>query len=253
MIYKYYKFVSKERLRGHLSGELWFSNLDYLNDPFEGEVYIDEERLFKQACRYYALRSGVSQKDSEIFVSKLIESNQFSLEQNRVNLIKSIKKRTFSTSFSLVKDSILMWSHYSSDHTGYVIGYDFPENNYDMLASMGVKYPGYSLRKVEYKDERHALSDTIGGYDYPISLCRKAKDWSYEMEVRTVYTVPKSHELPGALLKINRRLIKSIYLGIKANFENYSQILIDFKRVKVFKMAPTSEKYALYPIKIHDV
>lgn len=105
-----------------------------------------------------------------------------------------IRQRLRVSSFTTRLDSMLMWSHYASQHQGFVVQYDIEELP-EHLAS--VFYP------VLYSSQRVTSSrvfDCGDSDDKRLCTClhvalRKAPDWQYEDEWRLVETSMEQEHL----------------------------------------------------------
>ena len=105
-------------------------------------------------------------------------------------LASQISTRFGIVSFSEDHLNVLMWSHYTTDGSGFVIGYDEQE-----LRKLG-KTPNH-LRPVEYSTQLFpvglSLDDTGRNpvqrrvdLPWPIPLSKKSKHWEYEKEWRLI-------------------------------------------------------------------
>ncbi|EGQ7904111.1 DUF2971 domain-containing protein [Vibrio alginolyticus] len=110
-------------------------------------------------------------------------------------------------SFSKNKNSMLMWSHYTENHQGIMVEYQFGSGIPNACGIGSVKYTNGEKRKIE-QDK----------YIFNQYLLTKNKEWSYEEEVRLIsYKLDKvyysSYEYPNPdRSKLNAR-IASITLG----------------------------------------
>lgn len=110
-------------------------------------------------------------------------------------------------SFSERFDSMLMWSHYSDQHKGICIEYDFSE----YLQVNNLLYP------VVYSDDLFEFNLFQQNITNPsnqliISNTRKAKDWYYEKEWRLIYPAVEEENQSGHLVVPPP---KAIYLGVR--------------------------------------
>lgn len=82
--------------------------------------------------------------------------------------------------------STLMWSHYASDHEGYVLGFDSEGETFNPVAE-AVAGLG-RMTKVTYSEKRFRLGVTGSRHDFSdfSYLFQKSMDWSYESEWRLV-------------------------------------------------------------------
>ncbi len=172
----------------------------------------------------------------------LRESEKMNLEFNRV-----LKLGYKMCSLSQRNDSMLMWSHYSSEHTGFVMEYDFSAlPNESILTRM--------LWPMIYDDQLFDASEFFeeglnGGMSNNmlaiIASIHKAKDWSYEREWRLI--IPKGPNEPS--LNFPCPKVKSIYIGALAS-ESDEHNLIEIgknKNIPVCKMHLSQREFKMSP------
>jgi len=155
---------------------------------------------------------------------------------------------------SEVYDSMLMWSHYACNHTGFCIEYVFEETD------MFYKY----LHPVVYTNERYIItkSDIMqenSEYMYS-STCRKSDVWAYEKEWRIVTAnfnkvVPEKLKYPdGKYVFDLRDNIKAFYLGAKISEDFKAEITCYGKKngIAVYQLNLSSNTYELQVEKLVD-
>lgn len=142
--------------------------------------------------------------------------------------------------FSEINDSILMWSHYTNNHEGFCVEYDFKKfNNHKIMDNL---YP------VFYKDSLVDISDLFyrtctGGklndLEYYSFVLTKNKEWSYEKEWRYV------HDYNEFILNVPKP--ETVYLGSRISDKNKKMILNLFKNtnVSIFQMKADNTKFKL--------
>lgn len=115
------------------------------------------------------------------------------------NFKEKMGKIIYVSCFSEENDNILMWSHYASKHTGFVVEYDLSK------LSKKDKCKLLSLFPVIYSDKRPQLSielmslHNINKQEYLDTLMSlllvKNSGWSYEKEWRIIIPNPESHTI----------------------------------------------------------
>ena len=169
-------------------------------------------------------------------------------------LIDQLKSSYKICSLSARVDSVLMWSHYGHNHTGFAMEYDFTSLHRNEL-------PTLTLWPVAYTDKlfdiTHILKAHRLGKDYnelfgiAASLC-KAVDWQYEREWRWV--IPDGdRELKG----FNRRApLKAVHLGAKISDAHALEILSICSEIgiPVYKvtLAPNEFRMISLPTSLDD-
>lgn len=154
---------------------------------------VQKTHLFQQIPIANELVNSVLGKDS---VKKHFVSDAYDKFCDEiVGELKAIWSKSLVSCFSTRSDSVLMWSHYGNSHRGVCIEFERPNftDFYD----------------VKYSDRKAALDlfktlELILGYlflqEKPNScdqelakiilnvFCTKSKDWSYEKEVRCIFS-----------------------------------------------------------------
>lgn len=106
--------------------------------------------------------------------------------------------------------SILMWSHYSENHSGYVVGFDATHPFFALNQKPGTN-------QVKYCPTRPQSSQG-NLYD---ELCTKLDVWSYEKEWRLCKQVSKADKVVGSkeepiyLFRLPPEAIHSVHFGIR--------------------------------------
>lgn len=141
--------------------------------------------------------------------------------------VKNTKESALISCFSKRNNSILMWSHYANSHKGVCIEYDRP----DSINFRDVEYKNNRPFIKMYKAVSHALAldilqkketdDEITSYlkDTLDHFFIKSTDWSYEEEVRCLYSKTKlddNIQFDGKRYILNIGYPKAIYIGCKA-------------------------------------
>lgn len=185
------------------------------------------------------------------------ESRQFVLP----NIRESIDKTVGILSLTERPDNLLMWAHYSSNHTGFVIQFDETHSFFDRRTEPN-ELRRY-LKKVIYLDQRpetvlynskvseeensNNLSDNV--------FWNKSRHWEYEQEWRMIDTldgcekkiVIDNHEI--CLFSIPSDALKGIILGYKMKNEIKQDIInllkTDHKyfHMQVFQATINESKY----------
>lgn len=155
--------------------------------------------------------------------------------------------------FSETDDSILMWGHYSQQHTGVVISYstamDYWENNLFKVnySNNRVKVPLFDSFKVGDKT-------VISEQWQRELLITKYECWSYEKEWRFLKNKENCLEdEEGSYISIDRTAIRSIILGchISLNDRNLILNLIkDTNTIRVSQAYPDEKHFAILYHKI---
>lgn len=246
----------------------------YFNDPYDCEfcvqsdalegilgrkTYIDllEKRFhLKQEEKNRILYSDNIERAMQIVLQahggRLSDSWMNILKKGLYNCMSTIKDAVRVVCLSEAYNSMLMWSHYAQNHTGYCIEYDFEEND------MFYKH----LYPIMYTKDRYVVSktDMINENTEWIyrTTCRKADVWSYEKEWRIVTAnfnkvMPQKLKHPNGKYVLDlKNNIKSFYLGAKIS-EDFKDEIIQFGEknyLDIFQMILSPNTYELNAEKV---
>lgn len=261
-----YKYLHQDRIDVLDNLKIRFTQPSALNDPFESLPMI--ERIMEENDFYKLLNDHVGENElrktikdtirhelrpyervmnldfslSEEFIDEVMNNFEditqpFIREAlNPENLDESYSqnfKKRFSTTFGILSltqnpDNLLMWSHYSDSHRGFLIEFKEGANFFDQQISDVDTIR--KLKKVRYVTERPQIESLfdpqkVDQDDYMEELMSqffyiKSERWEYEMEMRMILPLENSDEtfeLPNGekvhLFSIPPNLIKSVVLG----------------------------------------
>ena len=123
----------------------------------------------------------------------------------------------------------LMWSHYTTHGSGFVIGYDVAE----LRKLTG---PGGDLREVQYNNRPPLILGPIvlvsPESNLPILLSAKSSHWSYENEWRLIVQLDKTigtgatdqHGLPINLVQVPNEAVVRVYYTERTPIESANTI-----------------------------
>ena len=275
-LYKYRSF-SKNTISALRNDCLYSSNPDSLNDIRESPIEIMTERIrqktlqeaYNKAREYYSWMPEATVK-SEFELADIFRehySNEYGASECQfpepksdpvingiVSIITEMSQAVFDKelhnirnmynvcSFSARNDIELMWAHYSDNHQGFCIQYDF--KNYGMFDDrVQLLFP------VIYQDHPLVQIDDLGDANssqamYALTL--KKTDWQYEQEWRMFFTHTEKAN-PEPMPKP-----QAIYLGYRCNDEN-KQMMAEIckdKKIPLFMMTMPSMRLPLIPEQI---
>lgn len=210
---------------------VWLSEISLLNDPFECTIQFDNDKCLRefyssekfQSSFVFATGHTLSKREIEILTTskkpydeyiKICASNNIPFDQTADQQLKKVQNRWTEIvdetnrnlricSFSLTNNSLLLWSHYSDEHKGICIEYDF--QNYNPIRPF--------IQPVVYSDKVHkiGLFEEYTTIKMIASSLIKSKDWEYEQEWRL--TIFKQKEVFPQKMKTPKP--KAIYLGTR--------------------------------------
>lgn len=258
-----YRICSDNHISAFENDELWMSTSDLFNDPFDALIQYDEQKIRsafdavmqpgtpEAMMRYIADGGEIADPVNHLVKSTDIEEMRIKaaeiLSDGKVfapteaqmismliyreailSLLPQIAQR-FSSAlcFSENIDSILMWSHYSNNHTGFALGYDLRSLLLPNDKNLGLYPVIYSEKR--YNAEEFLLylfgslmKAPVHNVDLMSSiklLLYKSLDWQYEQEWRVIKSdasnLFEGHSEPISL-KPN-----SIYYGCRIAQEDY--------------------------------
>lgn len=196
-----YKYLPPERL-DVLSGlRIRFTQVSALNDPFESLPAATIEKpewyrpYFARRIDEEIRRRGISNrserrayerrgwKDFGHFLRCYTDGEWLAeLSQSVQRMGDAIDG---CLSLSATCTNILMWSHYTKNHTGYVLGFN-----------AGHEFFGDSVTAVRYSSQRPKINPFEARHSADIFYTKSA-DWSYEQEYRKFLPFGDSHKLPN--------------------------------------------------------
>jgi len=178
------------------SDTIWLSSPNKLNDPYDCSFDITDDDITKLGGALVsdydikieeAFEKLESEGKSEVIVAmkKLFEHRHEKLINEFSTKAKDLYQKIFSLSER--KDSILMWTHYAKDHTGFCIEYEASADLWDgqfLRCIHPVVYTDNLLDIGRYLTSTNRWEKFIS---FLLPALFKAKDWEYEKEWRLVY------------------------------------------------------------------
>lgn len=194
-------------LRDCFSGKRQFGSTYKSNLGF---LFEDGKKMFEQG----------SEDEKDSFIRSVQAGRLNGSELESYGFMNPFLKTLRVLCLSRRHDATLMWSHYSDQHRGVVLGFDSTILNKSLRVACGdVKY--YS-NFPEVFDGKEVIESMI--LDNPLSpkrrldwLLVKHDDWSYEKEVRYVrFDLPLSPD-GSTSVEFPSEALKEIYYGIKTD------------------------------------
>lgn len=263
-----YKYLPYDRVDVLENLKIRFSPLISLNDPFECQPLVDmtnESNLFLQnMCKDLdALWEQTNTKEKT-------EENRRIFEKTRTDLIDDVEKKMNSyivgqelmahlsdnfgvLSLSRTEESLLMWSHYTNEGQGLVIGFD---DEHEFFKQPDTNGKSTRPIPVVYTEKRCKI---IRGEDryYEKLLCEKPRDWAYEEEERLFRAFFTKDGCIGKdmygmdiiLTEIPKEAIKSVYFGYKISEETKNRAITAIRsnliECKIYQARISFDKYKI--------
>lgn len=175
-------------------------------------------RLYHFLLADYALDDLKKKRVKVSIIDKLNDPFEFQAGFTKPNLDISDRFAKFKSDiskefgiFCCSKDwhNPLLWSHYADRHTGFALGFDIPD-----IAAIEVRYS---------KDRPLFISETLlkdsDNRKYLYELSRtKFSSWSYEEEVRIVYTLSSLYLEGGHYFNSfdDKMILKEVIIGCQS-------------------------------------
>lgn len=286
-LYKY-RAINEYSMNNLLENTVWCTNAAAFNDPYDSSLCFDFSDNIINGSVSDALRDQITNSEENTFKSKDVDfisasdnplkslidvaakhtetsitpdmadklyevltkftSDQIVEMNDRFN--SAIKQGYKICSFSERVDSMLMWSHYSENHTGFVMEYDFPElgvSDVRPRCIWPVLYNDNLFDASAFFGERKK-SESFNNLFGIIASIHKAKDWSYEHEWRLI--LPFSPSDPSLNYSVPKP--KAIHLGSKIKPEHKNTIIeiSKSKKIDIYQMKLSHNKFEMVSSKI---
>ena len=193
--------------------------LNVTYEEFRGflKVKMDQARSF--ICD---LIKGLASMDNPSFRSDIVHA-----------LTQLVNKEIGILCLSEKMDNLLMWAHYSSNHTGFVIEFNETHSFFDQGSEIGhLKKVRYSITRPEVTLLDPTLSDMEHIYHWINDIfCVKSEHWEYEQEWRMIVALRNCQNVIASqqddiyLFELPKNCITGIILGCRMSTGNKEKIL----------------------------
>jgi hypothetical protein len=184
-----YKYVPPERVDILRNGYVAFPPPWLFNDPFEASpVYAaDSVEAIALFDEYRPVRAQLTAEQEKALQAK-IDAIQNAHGTRRI-MLEQAARSVGVLSLSATNDNLLMWAHYTQQHTGFVIGFDTAKEAW--IESGRLNGPPGEPFKIIYSGTRPApvnITDTTPEHIW----YTKSSEWEYEQEWRVTRWIPKA-------------------------------------------------------------
>ncbi|QIK54460.1 DUF2971 domain-containing protein [Dysgonomonas sp. HDW5B] len=261
-----YRSLSERTLESLREGYIWLADISSLNDPFECTIQFDNNECWREYYSTEKFKDTFKKTTGQILSQKELRVLTVSAEpfkeyiricgnrnipfaltaeqqkqkiQNRwIEIQEETNRNLRICSFSLNKNSLLLWSHYADEHKGICIEYNFED--IDVIRAF--------MQPIIYRDKVHkmGLMEEYSTMQMIGSSLIKSKDWEYEQEWRlTIFkqqdNFPKKMPVP---------LPKAIYLGtrfklVKKDLKDKLFLFTEEYKIPLFQMRKDSKEFKL--------
>ena len=222
ILYKYLDWSNVNHQKLFLeSPSIFFSSPNFFNDPFDIWIPLRYDLLTKADLRakYWILLKNskygfypYNNKDISKIIDDILEKGPLSTDQGIEETSKKHRDidRKFYGIFCMSANprNKLMWSHYSNNHKGFVVGF----NSKMLFESIRGIFLGPVIYLSEFKIPI-IIPEIDPRDDMPLikQLYFKSNDWKYEKEYRIIKIINaekvESHNLDTLEVKLNDRNI----------------------------------------------
>lgn len=167
--------------------EIYFPKPLSFNDPFDCRPSFNLEASDKEMISYYegllakyAPHLNRQQRRREA-KSKIVDwkrspNNSETVDRITIMHTQQITEEIGVLCLSIMRDDILMWSHYADSHRGICLEFD---GHFDFFAhAQEVKYPAVRPRINPFRQNRNEMMEA--------ALLSKSNHWEYEQEWRLI-------------------------------------------------------------------
>ena len=201
---------------------------------------------------YYSTQKSISQYNK--FATKILGKthNDIRIDFNKMvdTLVETFRKKALVSCFAQTNKSLLMWSHYGESHKGACFEFEVDEREFrkiryseeipvfQLSKAMSIYFGNeFNGKEVDTKDE--SLMFVLE------PLLTKSITWSYENEVRCIFSVDQADERiskdPSGYLLLKMPPIRRVYIGCRANEDFKGKIMEEARKknipVTVFKQS----------------
>jgi hypothetical protein len=251
-----YKYLNPERIDVVENLKIRFTQPLYLNDPYETNPvitgYDTSEEQWEKIGRIECERNGFNYEDYKHLNVRKVRDALFPRTLQLMQIF--FQHQTGILSLSEKHDNPLMWSHYCSNHEGFVIQFN---SDHSFFRSNLQEYTVDNVCRVIYSKKRP--NSTLEKLTMKDLYFTKSNVWGYEKEWRILKTIKKAetkitNEI--SLFDIPKEVIKAIYLGAACTDELESRLLNAVKINKVdcviYKMVLNPTNYRIDTISITE-
>lgn len=234
-LYKFRSFDDCFTNKIIINSSLYFSAIKSFNDPFDCRLSFKQEYTLLERADYFTqlVDKSTCNLTLEQYLKKYPDNQSFIDLRNTIT--KKLINKIGVLSLSTNPNNILMWSHYSSNHTGLAFQFTFKQSSKCFLRPL----------VVDYKDKYELLSYILDfKTEAPKLMLTKHSCWKYESEVRII-----DLDFQGEK-KFKKHELTSIIFGALAKDDDIDKMMDlckqnGFEHVKFSKAILTPGKFSL--------
>jgi len=247
-LFKYRDWSNKNHRKLISKQEIYFPRPSEFNDPFDGNIPVRWDLMTYEECFEKNLKIiNIEHKDKDQRLvrehAKKVTDEKIMwhpdiLAHERPEQLEKWNSIIGLFSLSLIPDNILMWSHYSNNHTGFIVGLD--------TNSLIEDYDFDYIEPIIYQNEYPLISGLDETTDqFYKKFFHKSELWSYEEEWR----ISKNH-IGKRIIKLNQSTINQIIIGCNTDSKESEQITKLTKKhlgteIPIFKAIKNTNDFGL--------
>lgn len=217
---------------------------------------INKTKEYKSVPFFNCALNTFSHSNKKLNESLKVTESKFIEKLN--SSIQEMRNKIRISCFSKRCDSILMWSHYASSHTGACIEFEEDRKFFkDVIYSKKKPYLNLELMvsralAFDFLDEKIDFNDEEFASNVLKPLHTKSSDWSYEHEIRCILSDSdlnmKGYKIEEGLFLLEMK-IRRILIGSKADDESISELieLANNRMIPIVFMKEDEKSYAIVP------
>jgi len=222
-LYKYRDWSNKNHRKLITKQQIYFPSPSEFNDPFDGNIPVRWDLMTYDECleKNLELINIVHKDKNQQLVrnyAKKVTDDKTLWHPDKLAIERPEQLNKWDSiiglfSLSSVPDNILMWSHYSNNHTGFVVGFD--------TKTLMLDYDFDYLESIIYQNDYPLISGQDDGtIQFYKKFFHKSELWSYENEWR----ISKNH-INNRIVKLKPTTIKQIIIGCRTNSKETNEII----------------------------
>jgi hypothetical protein len=247
-LYKYRDWNNKYHRKLISKQELYFPKPSEFNDPFDGNIPVRWDLLSFEDCyeKNLELMSIALKGEDENRVKKFVREqtelkklwHPDKLKRETSEQLDKWDKIIGLLSLSSTRDNILMWSHYSMNHSGFVVGFD--------TQSMASDYNFEWIEPMNYQFKYPLISgNDDSSLQFHKKFYYKSNLWEYEQEWRI-----SINHIEKRTVRIKPSTISEIIIGCKMDIKATNQIVKLSKQklgnnIAIFKAKKSEDNFGL--------
>ncbi|HEY3369341.1 MAG TPA: DUF2971 domain-containing protein [Prolixibacteraceae bacterium] len=248
ILYKYRDWTNRNHRKMILHQEIYFPRPSEFNDPFDGNIPIRWDLMPYEECLEKNIEIiNIAHKDKDqslvrAYAKKVTDDKTLwhpdKLVKERPEQLEKWNSIIGLFSMSSMPDNILMWSHYSFNHTGFVVGF----NTNSLINDYDFDYIEPIIYQTQYPTIS-GLDDTTAQFHKKF-FC-KSDLWTYEGEWR----ISKNH-IKKRVVKLHQETINRVIIGSCTAIDQTKSIIKLSKKslgadIPIFKASKNVNNFGL--------